>query len=98
MKRTLAGVIVAVALAACGQGGYQRGVFYGKVIDRSPDEVASTFGTPDSVDTSTPESPRYVYVRKTFNPENANTVDEKTIVEFAKNKEGKPVCVDVSYL
>jgi hypothetical protein len=41
---------------------------------------------------------RYVYAKKTFNPENQNQVDEKTIVEFAKDKDGKTVCIDVSYM
>jgi hypothetical protein len=31
------------------------------------------------------------------NPENMNQIDEKTIVEFAK-KDGRIVCVDVSYM
>jgi hypothetical protein len=39
-----------------------------------------------------------VYVKKTFNPDNLNQVDEKTIVEFGKDKDGKVVCLDVSYM
>jgi hypothetical protein len=71
-------------------------VFYGKVIDRTPDEVAGSFGQPDAVET-TAAGPRYVYTKKTFNPENMNQVDDQTIVEFEK-KDGKVVCVDVSYM
>lgn len=88
----------AALLIACGQGGFQRGVFYGKVIDRTPDEVASAFGKPDEVRAATGDGVNYVYSRKTFNPDNQNQVDEKTIVEFAKNKDGKVVCIDVSYM
>jgi hypothetical protein len=88
----------AALLIACGQGGFQRGVFYGKVIDRTPDEVASAFGKPDEVRAATGDGMNYVYTRKTFNPENQNQVDEKTVVEFAKNKDGKVVCIDVSYI
>jgi hypothetical protein len=98
MKRWLAGCVVAAVLAACGAGGFQRGVFYGKVIDRTPEEVTSSFGKPDAMDTSIPDSPRFVYVKKTFNPDNENRVDEKTIIDFAKNRDGKTICVDVSYM
>lgn len=97
MKRFLMATLIAVAVAACGQGGFQRGVFYGKVIDRSPEDVVSAFGKPDAIESGS-EGQRYFYLKKTFNPENMNQVDEKTIVEFGKDKEGKVVCVDVSYM
>ena len=97
MKRFVIGAVLALMVAACGQGGFQRGVFYGKVIDKSPDDVVSAFGKPDAIETAT-DGTRYVYVKKTFNPENMNQVDEKTIVEFGKDKDGKVVCLDVSYM
>jgi hypothetical protein len=97
MKRFLMAAVLAAALAACGQGGFQRGVFHGKVIDRTPEEVVSSFGKPDAIESGA-EGPRYVYLKKTFNPENMNQVDDKTIVEFGKDKGGKIVCVDVSYM
>ena len=97
MKRLLMAAQLAAVVAACGQGGFQRGVFHGKVIDHTPEEVVSSFGKPDAVENGT-EGPRYVYLKKTFNPENMNQVDEKTIVEFGKDKDGKIVCVDVAYL
>lgn len=96
-RRILAGTVLAALLAACGQGGYQRGVFYGKVIDRTPDEVVSSFGKPESIDVSAPESPRYIYAHKTFNPDDMNKVDEKTIVDFTKGKDGQLHVTEVSY-
>jgi hypothetical protein len=97
MKRFVIGAVLALMVAACGQGGFQRGVFYGKVIDKTPDEVVGAFGKPDAIESAT-DGTRYVYVKKTFNPENMNQVDEKTIVEFGKDKDGKVVCLDVSYM
>jgi hypothetical protein len=97
MKRFLMAAVLAAVLAACGDGGFQRGVFHGKVIDRTPEDVASSFGKPDAIESGS-EGPRYVYRKKTFNPDNLNQVDEKTIVEFGKDKDGKIVCVDVSYM
>lgn len=93
----LAAVAAAFVLAACSDGGFQRGVFHGKVIDKTPDEVASAFGPPASIDQSSPDNPRFYYAKKTFNPDDMNKVDEKTVVEFAKGKDGKIIAVDVSY-
>lgn len=97
MKKVMMAAVLAAMLAGCGQGGFQRGVFHGKVIDRTPEDVVGSFGKPDAIESGS-EGPRYVYVKKTFNPENMNQVDEKTIVEFGKDKDGKVVCVDVSYM
>jgi hypothetical protein len=96
--RILAAAALALAIAACGDGGFQRGVFYGKVIDKTPEEVSNAFGKPDSEDNSSPDRPRYIYNKKTFNPDNMNTVDEKTVVEFNTGPAGNFVCVDVSYM
>ena len=97
-RKIVAATLMAFVLGACSDGGFQRGVFYGKVIDRSPDEVVSAFGKPESIDNAIPDAPKYVYSRKTFNPDNQNKVDEKTIVEFEKNKAGQVVCTDVGHL
>jgi hypothetical protein len=97
IKQLMAAAAVAL-LVACGQGGFQRGVFYGKVIDKTPDEVVSSFGKPESIDQSAPENPRYIYSKKTFNPDDMNKVDDKTIVEFEKGKDGQLHVSDVSYM
>jgi hypothetical protein len=98
MLRKLAmAAVMAAALIACTDGGFQRGVFFGKVIDKTPEEVISTFGKPDSIDDSVPDNPRYIYTRKTFNPDNMNKVDDRTIVDFAK-KDGKLTCTEVTYM
>jgi hypothetical protein len=39
---------------------------------------------------------RYTYRRKTFDPDNLNQIDERTIIEFEK-KAGKMIVVDVSF-
>jgi len=41
---------------------------------------------------------RFYYAKKTFNPDDMNKVDDETVVEFAKGKDGKIIAVDVSYL
>jgi hypothetical protein len=90
-------IVIALALAAgCSTGTYQRGMFQGYVVGSTAEEIASKVGKPDSIDASNPEKPRWVYVKKTFDPENMNKADEKTTVILEK-KDGKLVGVDVLY-
>ncbi len=88
----------ATVLAACG-GGYQRGIFQGYVIDSTEEEITSKIGKPDAVDSSDPGAPRWTYNRKTFDPDNQNRTDEKTVIVLKKDpKTGKLVGGEVQYL
>lgn len=99
-RKLLAGLAVAllsVFMAACDGGrGYTRGIFHGLVIDKTEDEVASKVGKPEAVEKVGTDGLRYVYRRKTFDPDNMNQIDEKTFVDFEK-RAGKLVVVDVSF-
>jgi hypothetical protein len=53
-------------------------------------------GKPVSIDAANPDKPRWVYQKKTFDPDNFNQVDEKTIIILEK-KNGKLVGVDVLF-
>ncbi len=88
--------LVAVALAACGVGGYSRGIFQGNVVGKTVDEVIAQFGEPASKDLSKPDAPKIVYLKKTFDPDNGNKEDAKTIISF--RKEGaKVVAYDLDF-
>lgn len=88
----------AVMIAACGPtGGYQRGLFTGYVVGASEAEIESKIGKPDSVDSSDPKAPRWVYVKKTFDPDNANQVDGKAIVVLQRGADGKLKGTDVIF-
>jgi type IV secretory pathway TrbF-like protein len=77
-------------LAACGSGGYQRGIFTGYVVDATEEEITNKVGKPDQVDGADPNAPRWIYVKKTFDPDNMNQIDAKTIVVMKKDeKTGK---------
>lgn len=82
---------LSVALAACSgrDGGQQRGLFTGYVTDKTEEEVAGKVGKPDSVDSSNPNTLKWVYKRKTFDPDNLNQVDNETILIFQKDANGK---------
>jgi hypothetical protein len=98
MRSFAAAAPLAASLLACSNGGFRRGLFFGKVIDRTPEQVVGAFVKPESSDSSVPDVPKYVYALKTFNPDNMIKVDDKTVVEFAKNRAGQVVCTDVSVL
>ena len=78
--------VVVTTLGACSSdGGYQRGIFTGYVVDATEDEIVSKVGKPNQVDASDPNAPRWIYNRKTFDPDNMNKVDDKTIVVMKKD-------------
>ena len=75
-----------MALPACSGGsGQQRGLFQGYVIGKTEEDVVAKVGKPDSIDTSKPDTPRWIYKKKTFDPDNQNQVDNETILIFRKD-------------
>ena len=95
---TVSSAVLALALGCTpGGGGQQRGLFTGYVTDKSEDEVTSKVGKPDTVDTSRPNTPRWIYKKKTFDPDNSNKVDNETILIFQKAGDGKLRCVQVVF-
>jgi hypothetical protein len=98
-RAVLMAIIIAVTLTACSGGGYQRGIFQGYVIDATEEQITSKIGKPDQIDASDPNAPRWIYVKKTFDPDNQNKVDEKTVVVLRKDsKTGKLVGAEVQFL
>ena len=97
-KRWLAVAALAAVLGACGPtGGYQRGLFQGYVVGATEEEIQGKVGKPDSVDTSDAKAPRWVYNKKTFDPDNANQIDVRTIVVFQRDAQGKLRGADVVF-
>jgi len=98
IKRILAAALVGlvVLVSACGESrGYTRGIFHGMVIDKTEEEVVSKMGKPESIE-KIGDGVRYVYRKKTFDPDNLNQIDDKTFVDF-EQKAGKTIVVDVSF-
>jgi hypothetical protein len=84
-------------VSGCGESrGYSRGIFHGMVIDKSEEEVVSKMGKPESIEKVGEEGVRYVYRKKTFDPDNLNQVDDKTFIDFEK-KAGRMIVTDVSF-
>lgn len=86
-----------IVIVACDSGrGYSRGVFHGIVIDKTDAEITDKLGKPESVQMIGDDAMRYTYRRKTFDPDNLNQIDERTIIDFEK-KAGKMIVVDISF-
>lgn len=91
-------MFAAALIGACGQsGGYQRGLFQGYVVGATEEEIAGKVGKPDEVDASNPKATRWVYKKKTFDPDNQNQVDTRTIVILQPDATGKLRGVDVIF-
>lgn len=94
----LMALVAAVTLTAC-SGAYQRGIFEGYVVDASEEQIAAKVGKPDEVDAKDPSAVRWIYTKKTFDPDNMNKTDEKTIIVLKKDpKTGKLVGAEVQFL
>ena len=87
-----------IALSGCsGQvGGTARGLFIGYVTDKTEEEVIDKVGKPESVDTK-PNTLRWTYKKKTFDPDNRSLVDDETILIFQKDASGKFKVVQVIF-
>ena len=99
LRALAAAVAAALMLSACGAGGgYQRGIFTGVVVDAPAEDIESRFGKPDRVDAADPNALKWVYKKKTFDPDNQNKVDEETIVVMKKDPaSGKWKGAEVQY-
>lgn len=88
---------VLLVAVACSAGTHSRGQFHGHVVGSTEDQIVSKLGKPDEVDSKDPAKPRWIYVNKTFDPDNFNKVDAKAIIIMEKNTEGKLVGKDVLF-
>jgi hypothetical protein len=93
----LMALVAAVTLTAC-SGAYQRGIFQGYVVDASEAQITDKVGKPDEVDAKDPNAVRWIYLKKTFDPDNMNKTDERTVVVLKKDpKTGKLVGAEVQF-
>ncbi len=90
--------VLALFVSGCKmEGGYARGLFSGYVMEKTEEEVNDKVGKPDTVDTSIPNTVKWIYKKKTFDPENSNQVDNETILIFQKGADGKLKVTELIY-
>ena len=101
MKAIFLAAVFAMMLALTGCAGEfsgtARGLFVGYVTDKTEDEVVAKVGKPASADASTPNTLRWTYKKKTFDPDNQSLVDDETILIFQKDASGKFKVVQVIF-
>ncbi len=92
MKAVFVAVVFGILMALTGCSGEisgtARGLFTGYVTDKSEEEVSAKVGKPASVDVQ-PNTIRWTYKKKTFDPDNQSLVDDITILIFQKDGSGK---------
>lgn len=91
-RRYLLAAIFGLSLVAGCEGNFSgtaRGLFVGYVTDKTEDEVVAKVGKPTSVDNSSPNTPKWIYKKKTFDPDNQSKFDDETILIFQKDASGK---------
>jgi hypothetical protein len=91
-------VLAATAMLAACSGAYTRGIFQGYVVGATEEEITSKVGKPDAVDGKDPSALRWTYNKKTFDPDNMNRTDEKTVIVLRKDAAGKFVGAEVQFL
>ena len=89
---------IVLALSGCSGNftGTARGLFIGYVTDKTEEEVVAKVGKPESVDTQ-PNTLRWTYKKKTFDPDNQSLFDNETILIFQKDAGGKFKCTQVIF-
>ena len=101
MKAILAAVACSIVLTLTGCGGQvsgtARGLFLGYVTDKTEEEVIAKVGKPETVEPATATTLRWVYKKKTFDPDNQSLVDNETILIFQKDAAGKFKVVQVIF-
>jgi hypothetical protein len=97
LRTVLAALALAIALAGCIDSNYPRGMFSGYVMGQTQDAIIKKIGQPESIDTSKADEVRLVYKNKTFDPDNMNAKDPRTIIILHKDASGNVVADEITY-
>ena len=97
LPQFIAVMAAALLLIGC-KSDYPRCQFAGYVVNHTEDEIVSQVCKPDEIDNENPDRPIWVYYKKTFNVDDFNRIDNKTLVYMKKNETGKLVGQDTSFL
>ena len=95
--RIAAAVTLGLALTACSEM-LSREDFAARVKDKTDVEVKQEVGKPAAIDEIAPDQVAWTYNSRTFNVEERNKFDTKTVVVFSKaGTDGKLKAVDVKF-
>ena len=91
------GIVLTLTGCSGSFSGTARGLFIGYVTDKTEEEVAAKVGKPEAVEPATATTLRWIYKKKTFDPDNQSLVDNETILIFQKDASGKFKVVQVIF-
>jgi hypothetical protein len=78
---------------------HERSEFSGLVMGKSSEEVVTRLGKPDAVDSSNPAQVVWTFKHATFDLQNQNRQDAKTVVTLEPNQGGRDLIVaDVKFV
>ena len=86
LSKAAAVAVAALMLTACSEL-MSRSDFEARVRDKAEHEVRKDIGKPAEVDTSG-DGVKWVYVKRTFNIEDGNKFDKRTVVVFSPAHDG----------
>lgn len=90
LLRRLGAALAATAIllvAGCGEI-HGRDEFNKEVMNKGEDDIVKSVGKPAAVDASNPERVTWTYYSITYNIENQNKMDQKTIVVLKRDQPG----------
>jgi hypothetical protein len=85
-----------VMVCACSERS-NREDFATRLKGKTEQEVLTNAGKPATVDNTQPEHPAWTYTSRTFDVQNQNKFDAKTVVIFSRSSEGKLVVSEVRF-
>jgi hypothetical protein len=86
-----------LAATGCSGSGHPRGMFTGRVMDKTEDEIVADIGKPESIDKTAADRVKWIYKKKTFDPDNMNTPDAETVLVFKRDAAGKLKVAEVAF-
>jgi hypothetical protein len=95
LSRAAAVAAAALMLTACAER-MSRSDFEARVMDRAEHEVRKEIGKPAGVDTAG-DAVKWVYVKRTFNIDDGNKFDNRTIVVFSPARDGSLTAREVRF-
>jgi len=89
-------LLIGSLLSGCIDSTFSRGLFEGYVVGQTQEQVVDKVGKPTSEEKSG-EAVKWIYKKKTFDPDNMNAVDALTTIVFQPDPAKKLVAVFVQF-
>ncbi|OOG35844.1 hypothetical protein [Polaromonas sp. A23] len=89
-------LLIGSLLSGCIDSTFSRGLFEGYVVGQTQEQVIDKVGKPTSEEKSG-DAMKWVYKKKTFDPDSMNAVDAITTIVFQPDPATKKLAVSVQF-